>query len=573
MTEQLGASCEIAFTKASLESAILHTASTQPPNLNTQKPEIKQKASEITGLMVELEKAAESPSHPTIYADTDVVWIIAGPGSFSKTPPFKDKEDRYIHLSWTRKMDRARLRTSAAIVRAVTALRTGKKSSEVTDQDIIDHGPVLAYTCTPSEGDDLRRVYSQFPSQYKLVPAQKLKIFDSIKSPDGTGRDSYDTYDGVESLEVDQSTRRIVLVTHASHLARVLYALGKFPSKLPQDTILQAYPLRTPKEGVLEYAAMEARGILAGIYRTGKTAERPYPFQLSETVDDLESIERIGLSALLESYAAHNKLGIQGTEDVKKNEYGDTALRGDIEAEEAIISVLKRSGVSISIFSEEHGQLKLSESPKFLSTLDGIDGSGLYKREFNVGRYGTMFSIYKGTDPTYDDYLFGGIMEHATGKLFFAVKGKGAFVLQNGVKIPISCSKNSGLDQSAIRIDADENFDPAFGTSIIHDTFLSKLFGFQRTRIDATAAHYADLASGACDFVLECTRKGNLELAVGYALTREAGGVIVDMHGKSLGEKRFKEFGQNEYTPFVAAANQTLAEDLLTRLTSSADRR
>lgn len=323
------------------------------------------------------------------------------------------------------------------------------------------------------------------------------------------------------------------------------------------------------QSGAPREIALTKASLKSAILQTASTqppnldTQKPYPFQLSEVLD-IESIERLGVSALMESHIAHDSLGVEGTKDVKKNEYGDTATKGDIKAEEAVISFLKRSGIPITIFSEEHGKVELSESPKFLSTLDGIDGSGIYKREFGVGRYGTMFSICKGADPTYDDYLFGGIMEHATGKLFFAVKGKGAFVLQNGVKTPINCSESLELNPETVRICVDENFDSQFNSSVIGDTFTSKLLGFQRTeRIDSTGAHYADLASGACDFVLECTRKGNLELAVGYALTREAGGIIVDMHGEGLGGRRFKKFGQNEYTPFAAAANQTLAQGLL----------
>lgn len=279
-------------------------------------------------------------------------------------------------------------------------------------------------------------------------------------------------------------------------------------------------------------------------------------------VFDIESIEQISLSALLEAHRIHNNLGVKGTENVKKNQHGETATRGDTEAEKAIITVLKQFEIPIVIFSEEHGKVNISENPRYTATLDGIDGSGLYKKEFGVGRYGTMFSIYEGTDPTYDDYLFGGVMEHATARLFFAVKGKGAFVLENGVVKKVHSSSKTSINKT-ILIEADEYDLRNDFTRIVSDVFLTKLQEFQRNRIDSTAAHYADLTSGACDLVLEATRKGNLELAVGYPLTKEAGGVIVDMQGQSIGDRKFREFGQNEHTPFVAAANPTLAQNLL----------
>lgn len=266
--------------KGILAERIIETAKSGPPHIDSKDnpDDVKKTVSEIVDLMLDLQKTAEETPHQKIHQDIDVVWEITGPGSFSST--FPDKPDRYQHLEWTRRMDRKRLRTSFTIVRAVTALRAKKSLSEITNEDIRQYGPFLVYTSTPSEGNLLREVYKKHTEDYKLTPAEKLIICDKVKNPDGSLRDSYDTVDGVKSFEVPKETaRRIVLVSHAQHLARVLYILGNYRDKIPEGTVLQVYPITAPRKGEFEYAVMEARGILAGIYKTKKAANKPYPYQ------------------------------------------------------------------------------------------------------------------------------------------------------------------------------------------------------------------------------------------------------------------------------------------------------
>ena len=112
-----------------------------------------------------------------------------------------------------------------------------------------------------------------------------------------------------------------------------------------------------------------------------------------------ESIERIKtalITGLERAFVVHETLGQGGEETVEKNQFGDTALKADIECERAIIDYFREIGLSIRIISEEHGVTNLGEHPEYLGILDGLDGSSVYKRERGVGRYGTMFAVLKG---------------------------------------------------------------------------------------------------------------------------------------------------------------------------------
>ena len=275
-----------------------------------------------------------------------------------------------------------------------------------------------------------------------------------------------------------------------------------------------------------------------------------------ESKESMERLQSILIEALQRTFSVHNDLGKSGEETVEKNQFGDTALKADIECENAVINFLKETKLPIRIISEEHGTVDLSENPQYLGILDGLDGSSLYKKERGEGKYGTMFGIFNTADPRYEDYLVGGIMQHATGRLFIGIKGEGAFVIEGNTKTSIQTSGATKLDKGAL-IYIDEYFD------INKKTFSEKLAGFNTKYLGASAAYYAGVAEGSADFALECTRKNNLEIAIAYGLEMEAGGAMVDLDGNSLADKKYLEFGQTEKLPVITAATKELAEQLI----------
>lgn len=267
-------------------------------------------------------------------------------------------------------------------------------------------------------------------------------------------------------------------------------------------------------------------------------------------------ITPIFTEALWTAYETHEQLGPKGEETTQTNQFGDTAILADIKCEEAVLSVLGRHAVPIQVISEEHGTTNITEAPTYLGILDGIDGSSLYKKMRGVGQYGTMFAIFNNTNPTYSDYVVCGIMQHATGRMFVAEKEQGAYILENGKRQSIHTSDRQQVSPG-IRLFVDEYF------SYNRETFSSPLREFNPRYEAASALYYAALAQGATDAVLECTRKGNLEIAVEYGLTREAGGAVIDLQGQDIGGYAYREFGQQEHVGVISAANQALAQAIL----------
>lgn len=277
---------------------------------------------------------------------------------------------------------------------------------------------------------------------------------------------------------------------------------------------------------------------------------------VENSIEWKERFKQIVLDSLRRTLSAHDSLGEIGEELVQKNQFGDTALRVDIECEKVILDFLKEMRVPIRVISEEHGQVDITENPRYLGILDGLDGSNVYKKERGRARYGTMFGIFNTTNPSYSDYLVSGIMEHSTKRLFVAQRNGGAFVVKGDKRTPVHSSGRTQLDPSA-QIYIDEYFE------INREIFSKKLKGFNTHYGGSSAVYYADVASGAADLILECTRKNNLEIAIAYGLETEAGAVMVGLDGASLGDKKYLEFGQKEKVPIITAATRELAERLL----------
>ena len=272
--------------------------------------------------------------------------------------------------------------------------------------------------------------------------------------------------------------------------------------------------------------------------------------------NEIEKLKKVGIIALEKAYKTHQKLGAEGEETIRKNQFGDTALKVDVEIERAILEFLKESKIPIRVISEEHGITNITENPRYLGIMDGLDGSGVYKRERGKGRYGTMFAIFSNLNPRYEDYFFSGVMEHSKNRLFYALKDKGSFIIEKGKEKRIFCSRVTELNKET-KIYVDEYFE------FNRKTFSSKLRGFNFKCLLSSSMHYSDLADGKVDMVLECTRKRNLEIAVAFGLINEAGGIIMDINGNSIGDQEYLTFGQKGFMSIISSCTKELGIELI----------
>jgi fructose-1,6-bisphosphatase/inositol monophosphatase family enzyme len=188
----------------------------------------------------------------------------------------------------------------------------------------------------------------------------------------------------------------------------------------------------------------------------------------------------IAILGLDKSHQTYLSLGEKCRESIKTNQFKEESLRLDIETESSIIQVLRKSKLPIRIISEEQGCLDLTEDPKCLGVLDGLDGSNPYKANIKDSRYGTMFAIFAGLNPNYGDFIFSGIIEYPTGRLFYASKNNGSYLRENGITQRIRCSNLKSLEKPRIYIDE--------GTEFNKELFSSKLTKFKPKYLGSSAA-------------------------------------------------------------------------------------
>jgi fructose-1,6-bisphosphatase/inositol monophosphatase family enzyme len=277
-------------------------------------------------------------------------------------------------------------------------------------------------------------------------------------------------------------------------------------------------------------------------------------------------------SGLRAAFGIHEELGEEGVGAVQENRFGDTALVADVRCEAEVLSSLKGMDAHVLVLSEEHGQVDINSDNEsgidLLGVLDGLDGSSLYKVARGVGRYGTMFALFANVNPSYNEYLAAGIMEHSTRRLYLATPSQGLSVT-DVVTGDVSCPStrdtrevSSDLvmftDNSKVSPE-DKLFDYFDQNDRVFAQPLGRL-GVKALRTGSSAAYYAALAFGEADVVGEGTRKGNLELASAYAIVTAAGGVMQTLDGADLGPQRFRTFGQDEHVPILSAANAELAD-------------
>lgn len=276
---------------------------------------------------------------------------------------------------------------------------------------------------------------------------------------------------------------------------------------------------------------------------------------------EMEALKSAGTEALKAAKKVHDKLGERGLTPVPSpNQFGEQALKADVEAERAVLDVLSTYKIPIRVISEEHGTTDITPNPKYLGVLDGIDGTANYREGRNTLRYASMFGMYTNLDPHYRDYIFSGMMEHVANKLWYAVFGKGSIVLD----------LNSG-DQYMIKPSNIKVFTQAcriYTALSYHDTFVDRtlekfLKPYKTTESKSSAICYIDLASGVADLQVETTRKRNLEQMVAYGFVREAGAVMKTFRGIDLGTEKYFQFGQETTEGIITASNPQLAEDFL----------
>ena len=242
--------------------------------------------------MAALEEVRATAAEPAIVtADIDVVWGLSAPGTFYD-PANKDK---YTHPytgtagNPMTSFDRHIINHSVGVVYGVTALRLGKDVSEITKEDIAEHGPIFYYNGEDEntanvnyhQNRDLQRAVDsgEFP-----LPASNVKI-GTIPTIGTPGQ-----FEGIAAYVTERNTQvaasqapkigKIAMVSGIAHTMRTHRYLKHNEGGFPDDVAFVSLPVPLDANGVpraqrMAILATEARK--TAIYANkGHMSKQPY---------------------------------------------------------------------------------------------------------------------------------------------------------------------------------------------------------------------------------------------------------------------------------------------------------
>jgi myo-inositol-1(or 4)-monophosphatase len=248
-----------------------------------------------------------------------------------------------------------------------------------------------------------------------------------------------------------------------------------------------------------------------------------------------------------------NVKDMAGTEEAAGNfgrgAGGDISRNIDVTAENIVINYLKEKKFECVVLGEECGRVELSSNPKGYIIMDAIDGSA------NAVRGVPFFccSLAFATDDKLSSITDAAVTNLSTGEIFWASKDKGAFLDDKAITVynkkPLY--KIVGINTSGASLELLKKLEPIFQN---HNH--TRHFG-------ANALEMAMFAQGLLDIYIDLRGKIRIQdLAAGYLLVKEAGGLILNEKLEPLDS----DLSYDTRLSFVATANKEILDEVFSKV-------
>jgi len=201
---------------------------------------------------------------------------------------------------------------------------------------------------------------------------------------------------------------------------------------------------------------------------------------------------------------------------------GDISRKIDIVAEQKVIETIRKSGTNPTIIGEECGTIQGNDKGYII--MDAIDGTTNVTRSIPFN----CCSLAYATDSRLSSVEDAAIIDITTGDLYYASKGKGAFL--NANKMTVRKSDKIKQDEIIAGINIS-----GVSQELLHSIgpFISKL---NHIRVfGANALELCFLARGYLDLFMDFRAKIRpTDMAAAFLIVKEAGGLVLDKSGITL---------------------------------------
>jgi myo-inositol-1(or 4)-monophosphatase len=225
---------------------------------------------------------------------------------------------------------------------------------------------------------------------------------------------------------------------------------------------------------------------------------------------------------------------------------GDISRNIDIVAEKSVLDYLKEISFECVVLGEECGRVELSANPKGFVIMDAIDGSA------NAVRGVPFFccSLAFATENKISSITDGVVTDLSSGDVYWASKGRGSFLNENKIHVqenePIY--RIVGINLSGATPEQVKKLQP-----VLKSHNHTRHFG-------ANALEMAFFARGLIDIFIDIREKIRVQdLAAGYILIKEAGGLVLDAKLEPLDA----DLSYQTRLSFIAASNRNILNDVM----------
>ncbi|MDI9614276.1 bifunctional fructose-bisphosphatase/inositol-phosphate phosphatase [Methanothermobacter sp.] len=229
----------------------------------------------------------------------------------------------------------------------------------------------------------------------------------------------------------------------------------------------------------------------------------------------------------------------------------------DLVAEDEAIGVLENTDRPVTIISEEIGILHINQEPpdepRIIFVVDPLDGTSNAIR--NIPFYGISVAVAEyipgGDLPSLNNVVMGFVKNFATGDLYWAIRGHGAFL--NDKKI--CASSQSSLNRTSLGAFI-------YGTRFRRVDSICRVI--RRMRIlGSVALELAYVASGSYDAFMDLRENLRIvDIAASKLIVEEAGGVVTNERGESIDGL----LNVKARTSLIAAGNMELHKKIMQTL-------
>lgn len=235
--------------------------------------------------------------------------------------------------------------------------------------------------------------------------------------------------------------------------------------------------------------------------------------------------------------------------DFGKGAGGDISRNIDITAEKTVLDFLQEINFECIVLGEECGRVELSSDKGGYLIMDAIDGSANAVRGIPFFccslAYSSDYKLSSITDATITDL--------STGEIYWATKGKGSFLNKKRLRVHTKepVYRIVGINTSGASSSLMRKLQPVFEK---HNH--TRHFG-------ANALEMAMFSKGLLDIFIDLRGKIRIQdIAAGYLIVKEAGGLLLDENFKPLDS----DLGYERRLSFIASSSKDILNKVFSEI-------